>query len=218
MTVVTHRGKILVLAIVALAVLVTGWWFSASLRGRIAAHIDVARGQYKILGYGLPVVWQPAYARLLKERYGIQYEAVAGCVVSESLTSYVGGYNAVSTSAANRKFGPDIFRKSLDDAKQEWQSQSVVVQLFPNAPRKADSVACFRSLTHSMAMHYVVNECGRPDEETGSGIYIFVYHLQDHSTVVIGTHNLDKLDRASYTDPSGKQSVLLDDLLAASPN
>jgi len=211
------KRKQLAAAIALLAVLGIGWWFSASLRGRIAAHIDVARGHYKILGYGLPVVWQPAYARILKERYGIEYEGVAGCIVSDSLVSYVEGYDAVSTHAANRKFGSDIFRKASDEAKLEWESQSVVMQMFPHAPAKANSVACFRSLTHSMSMRYVVNECGRPDEEAGSGIYIFIYHLQDHSTVVIGTRYLDRLDRASYTDASGKQSVLLEDLLAASP-
>jgi hypothetical protein len=100
-----------------------GWELSASLRGRMVAHFDVARGHYKQLGFGLPVAYRPEYARLLRERYGIEYRAVAGCVVSESLIAYVGAYNAVSTAAANRRFGHDVFRQCEEDARRNWEAE-----------------------------------------------------------------------------------------------
>jgi hypothetical protein len=87
--------------------------------------------------------------------------------------------------------------------------QSIVQQMFPNAPTKADSVECFRALTPEMSIYLVVQKCGRPDEETGSGLYIFVYHLKDKSTVAVGTPSLDRIYDITYTDPFGKSTSLL---------
>jgi hypothetical protein len=82
--------------------------------------VDLLRGHYEILGLGLPAPWHPEYARLLRERYGIQERVVAGCVVSKSLLAYVEGYNSVTMSAANRKFRRDIFHESIADASRNW--------------------------------------------------------------------------------------------------
>jgi hypothetical protein len=76
--------------------------------------------------------------------------------------------------------------------------------MFPNGPEKAQSVACFRALKPEISMDAVVQKCGRPDEELGSGIYIFVWHLVDGSTVSIGTPTLEKIRDIRYTDASGK--------------
>jgi hypothetical protein len=81
--------------------------------------------------------------------------------------------------------------------------------MFPNAPEKAQSLACFRALKPEMSMYTVVQKCGRPDEELGSGIYIFVWHLADGSTVSIGTPSLEKIWNIRYTNASGKTSSLL---------
>ena len=96
----------------ALASLVGGFWgweSSAGIRGQLLARLDVARGHYEILSFGLPVSWRPEYVRLLRERYGIEDRVIAGCVVTESLVAYADGYNTVSISAANRKFGRNVF-------------------------------------------------------------------------------------------------------------
>jgi hypothetical protein len=61
-----------------------------------------------------------------------------------------------------------------------------------------------------MSMNTVVEKCGRPDEELGSGIYIFVWHLADGSTISIGTPYLDRIADVRFTDASGKTSSLLD--------
>jgi hypothetical protein len=81
--------------------------------------------------------------------------------------------------------------------------------MFPNAPEKAQSVKCFRALKPEISMNVVVQKCGRPDEELGSGIYIFVWHLADGSRVSIGTPYLEKIGDIGYTDASGKRSSLL---------
>src|ERR1039457_2587750 len=94
-----------------------GWWVSGGIRGQLVAHFDVARGHYEILSLGFPAPWRSEYARILRERYGIELRVVAGCVVSPQLLAYTVGYNLVSMAAANHRFGPDIFRESETDAQ-----------------------------------------------------------------------------------------------------
>jgi hypothetical protein len=103
----------------AFALLVCGvivWNETAFTRGQVAAHFDVARGHYKILGYGLPAPGHPEYIRTLHDKYNVEFHPVAGCIVSQSLISYVDGYNGVSVAAANRKYGRDIVHESLKEA------------------------------------------------------------------------------------------------------
>jgi hypothetical protein len=93
----------------------------APVRGGIVASFDLMRGHYKILSLGLPTPWRPEFAHLLRKRYGIEQRVVAGCVVSQSLLAYVDGYNRISMSAANRKFGRDVFQESVTDAIRDWK-------------------------------------------------------------------------------------------------
>jgi hypothetical protein len=60
-----------------------------------------------------------------------------------------------------------------------------------------------------MSIYMAVEKCGRSDEETGSGLYIFVWNLRDGSTVAIGTPYLERIDHITYTEPSGKSVPLL---------
>jgi hypothetical protein len=93
-----------------------GWWVSGGIRGQLVAYFDVARGHYGILSLGLPAPWRSEFARILRERYGIEQRVVAGCVVSPVLLAYTEGYNRVSMTAANRKFVHDVFKESAGDA------------------------------------------------------------------------------------------------------
>ena len=106
------------------------WWLSASLRGRIVARFDVARGHYRQLGYGLPSPSRGVYVRLLHERYGIEYRAVAACLVSPELKWYADGYDDVSMAAARQKFGRDVFAECRRDAvkvlKESQKNQASV--------------------------------------------------------------------------------------------
>ncbi len=96
-----------------------------------------------------------------------------------------------------------------DGARYSSEPETIARAMFPNAPEKAQSLACFRALKPEMSMYTVVQKCGRPDEELGSGIYIFVWHLADGSTVSIGTPSLEKIWDIRYTNASGKTSSLL---------
>jgi hypothetical protein len=80
--------------------------------GELAARRDIAHGRYLILGYGLPSPARADYIRILKARYGIEFHAVAGCIVSPGLVGYVRGYDGVSEEAIRSKFGPTV----LEDA------------------------------------------------------------------------------------------------------
>lgn len=109
---------------VSLAVLLSfvGWEVAAPMRGTLAAHVDVVRSRYRLLTYGLPAPWLPGYARLLRQKYGIEVKAVAGCVVSWQLTSYVDSYDRVSMAGAIRKYGRDIFDECEREAEENEES------------------------------------------------------------------------------------------------
>jgi hypothetical protein len=98
---------------------------------------------------------------------------------------------------------------ALSDIVGLVQSQVALAQLFQHAPEKAANADCFRSLTQKSSVYDAVTKCGRPDEETGSGVYIFIYHLRDGSTVSIGTPYLERIDRITLKDASGKRTSLL---------
>jgi hypothetical protein len=105
--------------------------------------------------------------------------------------------------------GPDQQKSGTNAAQETETPQAIARAMFPIAPKKAQSVGCFRDLNPEMSMNTVVQKCGRPDEELGSGIYIFGWHLADGSTVSIGTPYLERIGVVRYTDPSGKGSTLL---------
>ena len=117
-----HKGISLMLAFGAFLALCWLWFLSAPVRGHIAATIDVHRDRYRVLGYGLADRSRSEYARCLRERYNIEYRTVAGCVVSESLVSYVKAYHSVVTDAANRRFGHDVFKECAEqaDGTSKW--------------------------------------------------------------------------------------------------
>jgi hypothetical protein len=63
----------------------------------------------------------------------------------------------------------------------------------PDAPKTARQVSCYTSFEKASTMLDVVRKCGMPDQHTGSGIYIFVYYLNDSSTVTVRTPDLKRL-------------------------
>lgn len=80
-----------------------------------------------------------------------------------------------------------------------------------NAPPTARQVSCFTSFEQSSTMMDVVRKCGIPDEDIGSGLMIFVYHLTDGSEVVIGTPSADQPHlRITNSFKGGKVIVLME--------
>ena len=95
--------------------------------------------------------------------------------------------------------------------------QSIPRELFPDAPEKTKSVDCFRTLTAHMSVYSVVQKCGRPDEELGSGIYIFVWHMTDGSSIAMGTPSLDKIYDVKYIASVGKELLAVAEKMTTVP-
>jgi hypothetical protein len=82
-------------------------------------------------------------------------------------------------------------------------------QMFPKAPKTVRDLAHFRILKRTMSMSEVVLQCGEPDELGGSGIAIFIYHLDDGSLVAIGaTGATGPVLYANHITTTGKASAL----------
>jgi hypothetical protein len=62
-----------------------------------------------------------------------------------------------------------------------------------DAPKTARQVSCFTSFKQASTMLDIARKCGIPDEHAGSGIYIFVYYMNDCSTVTVRTPDLKQL-------------------------
>jgi hypothetical protein len=81
--------------------------------------------------------------------------------------------------------------------------------MFPKAPKTVRDLAHFRALKRTMSMSEVVRQCGEPDELGGSGINIFIYHLDDGSLVAIGSAGTTgPLLYANHIATTGKASAL----------
>ena len=114
-------------------------WPFAEFRGKLAAHIDLGVGSYKVLAIGLPPPWRNEYARLLRERYGIRVQTEALCIVSRSLVAYVTSYNTLSEASAIRKVGHDPFQECYEDAKRDWEQRRAKLGLTPTAAAQPDT-------------------------------------------------------------------------------
>lgn len=87
--------------------------------GANEARDDIRREHLELRGYGLPAPWVADYARLLKERFGVGYNPVAGCVVSPDLVRKTGAYNGVMTAEIERRHGAGV----LDRLREEVTSK-----------------------------------------------------------------------------------------------
>ena len=100
-----------------------GWWPIPSICGQAQARLDLARGRYQLLGYGRGVGGRNDYTDLLRQRYGVEFRAVAGCIVSKSTVEYANAYDAAVKSAVNRKFGRDVFAEAHAEADRIWKQR-----------------------------------------------------------------------------------------------
>jgi len=71
-------------------------------------------------------------------------------------------------------------------------------------PATALTIDPFRKITSKMTMQDVVQICGLPDGDNGSGFYVFEYKLSDGSKVAIGTGDLSRL---SYVTHGNEQLI-----------
>jgi hypothetical protein len=123
----SRRRKITATIVLPLTFIVLVSWTPApELQGRLHARFDLALGHYKVLGVGLPGPERPEFIRLLHERYGVEFDKVADCLVYPELLAYVKSYNSVSMAAANRKFGHDVFTETYHEADEKWEREQAV--------------------------------------------------------------------------------------------
>jgi hypothetical protein len=123
-----YRKRIAIVAVVLVAIwrITFPWPFPAA-RGRFAAHLDLAVGNYRIMRYGLSIA-DREYTGLLKQRYNIDSKRVAFCIVSRSLVDYADSYNEISEAAANKKFGRDVFSECFQEARKTWEKRRAELQ------------------------------------------------------------------------------------------
>lgn len=86
--------------------------------GRAEAQQDIARGHLAFEVEGTPTPYLPECVELLRDRYGIEYRHVQGCVVVDSTISMrTKGYNEVMRAEIERRFGPELWSNTEADAK-----------------------------------------------------------------------------------------------------
>lgn len=95
-----------------------GSWLAEN-KGRADARKDLKAGKLKVevMG-GPPAPWEGTYGRLLKERYGIEYNWVADCVVSDQVIGHAKGYNEIMGAEITRRFGKDALGKTAEEARK----------------------------------------------------------------------------------------------------
>ena len=81
--------------------------------------------------------------------------------------------------------------------------------ILPDTPPTARNIEVFKRIKPSMSMQDVVRICGVPDQDIGSGIYIFIYKLDDGTQVWIGTGDLNKLLYVNRAFPDGHSESVL---------
>jgi len=97
---------------------------------------------------------------------------------------------------------------ALKQPSEQETPEAIAKAMFPNAPDNKQDINCFRSLTVKMSVSDVVEKCDRPDEELGSGLYIFIWYMPAGSTVSIGTPHLERIGPVRLTDAFGKTTIL----------
>lgn len=96
-----------------------GSWLG-EIQGRADARKDLKAGNLKVETMGPPPApWEKTYERLLKEWYGIKFDWVAGCVVSERVIGHAKGYNEIMGKEIARKYGEDALKKTADEARKK---------------------------------------------------------------------------------------------------
>lgn len=91
--------------------------------GRAEARRDIANGKLRLRGYGYPDSSTPEFFTQAKEKFGVEFHAVAGCVVRPGLVDRVAGYNEVMQAEIDRRFGPMALEMLREESKLKQQEE-----------------------------------------------------------------------------------------------
>lgn len=86
-------------------------------RGKQEAHRDLKAGKMMVKTFGLPQPWIGTYRDILRSQYGVEDEAIAGCIVDDGILDYSRGYNEVSKAFIQKNYKMDIFEKAAEEAR-----------------------------------------------------------------------------------------------------
>jgi hypothetical protein len=87
-------------------------------RGKAEAKRDLAQGYliHKAGGGRIPMDYG-AYCDILRARYNVRVDVIAGCVVTRKLLDYIQGYNEVSTAEIERRFGEGVLERTREEVR-----------------------------------------------------------------------------------------------------
>ncbi|MDQ3712162.1 MAG: hypothetical protein M3388_08095 [Acidobacteriota bacterium] len=74
---------------------------------------------------------------------------------------------------------------------------------------KPRTIEMFRRIKRRMSMKQVIELCGEPDKDIGSGIHIYVFALADGSVVRVGTPDDERIMYVVHMLANGKERYLL---------
>lgn len=92
-------------------------------KGQKEALADLAAGKLKIKTLGRPVSWFQEWREILLKNYEIEIQRIAGCLVLDEESDYLNGYNNVSEAEIKKRFGENIFERTLKKAEAVWKSE-----------------------------------------------------------------------------------------------
>jgi hypothetical protein len=67
---------------------------------------------------GLPHPWRATYARLLRDRHGIELRSIGGCVLDDVTVKHIASYNAVMEAEISRRFGAHALEKARAEVQR----------------------------------------------------------------------------------------------------
>lgn len=91
--------------------------------GHQEAIADLARGKLGTVTYGMPAHWTREYHEILMRDYGIVHRSIAGCIVSEGITSYAAAYNAVMLPRIHERHGAKVFEEAAAKAESLYNER-----------------------------------------------------------------------------------------------
>jgi hypothetical protein len=95
--------------------------------GHAQAERDLAAGKLCVRTYGLPAPWFEKYKALAREKYGVEIDAVAGCVVDDGLRERANGYNEAMLQEIRRRFGRDALKSLAEAVRAQHQQEKNTV-------------------------------------------------------------------------------------------
>jgi hypothetical protein len=88
-------------------------------RGRDEAELDIQKGILSQRGYGKLVSWWEDVARVLKSRYGIEYQIVGMCITEMAVAAAALGYNERMGDEILARFGSDVVNATWREVERK---------------------------------------------------------------------------------------------------